>query len=332
MKITDFSIVFVIIFIPLFLLSGFQIKDQQSVHYLEMKYVTALRTAVQDGASVLNTNEKQEWEAGYGSSKFFRSDKELAVAVFYRSLYSNLGIEDDLPAQQTLDYYIPAIAVVDYDGYYIYADEEFAGKDHETLIRHVWSPKKPYTYSDENGNLIRFTLDNVVEIYEEQTGSWIQGLQKELINSTRVSLIAHSELFEQVRRTTIVQTIEDDLANVINRHNEYAVKNGVSYDFTLPSISEEEWNNSVNDIGLIAFVQGIPVGKDYINNYALGGGRLVKKPDIHAGSDPVTGIRYFERGDCQSGLIIEETFASAKQAATRGYFERNCRKDVTPYN
>ncbi|MCJ8012530.1 hypothetical protein MUG84_12395 [Paenibacillus sp. KQZ6P-2] len=324
MKITDFSIVFAVIFVPLFLLSGFQVRDQQTVQYLEMKYVTALRTAVQDGASVLNTNEKQEWETGYGSSKFFRADKELAVAIFYRSLYANLGIEEDISAQQALDYYIPAIAVVDYDGYYIYADEEFKGKDNETLIKHIWSPKKPYTYSDDSGNLVRFTLDNAVEVYDHHSSNWIQGLQRELKDSTGVPLIAQSELFEQVRRSTIVRTIEDDLANVINRHNEYAAKNGVSYDFTLPSITGEEWNNSINDIGLIAFIQGIPVGKDYINNYALGGGRLVKKPDIYAGSDPVTGIRYFERGNCRSGLIVEETFSSAREATANGYFERSC--------
>lgn len=330
MKITDFSIVFVIIFVPIFLLSGFQIKDQQTVQFLEMKYVTALRTAVQDGASVLNTNEKQEWEAGYGSSKYFRDDKELALGVFYRSLYANLGIEDDAQAQQSLDDYIPAVAVIDYDGYYVYSNGEFAGKDHETLIKHVWSPKKPYAYSDEYGNLIRFTLDNVVDVYDHKADSWVHGMQRELKATAGVPLLAQSELFEQVKQTTIVQTIENDLANVINRHNENALKNGVSYDFTLPLIPREEWNNSIHDIGIMAFIQGIPVGKDYINNYALGGGRMVKKPDIFAGTDPVTGIRYFERGNCRSGLRIEETFTSAKDAAAEGYYERDCHQDVFP--
>ncbi len=95
MKITDFSIVFVLIFVPAFLMSGYSVKDQQNVQFLETKYAAALRTAVQDGASVLNKNEMQEFEAGYGSEKFFRADKEQALAMFYKSLYANLGIEDD---------------------------------------------------------------------------------------------------------------------------------------------------------------------------------------------------------------------------------------------
>ncbi|GIO31169.1 MULTISPECIES: hypothetical protein [Paenibacillus] len=324
MKITDFSIVFVLIFVPAFLLSGFYDKDQQTVRFLELKYVTALRTAVQDGASVLNRNEKQEFEAGYGSEKFFRADKEEALAVFYKSLYANLGIEDDLPAQAALDHYIPAVAVIDYDGYYVYADEEYTGEDGSPRARHVWSPKKPFAYGDENGNLVRFTLDNEVEAYDFTAGQWIRGLQRELAASTNVPLLARPELFEQVRRTTIVQTIQNDLANVINRHNEFAAKNGASYLFTLPSISGEEWNNSIRDIGMMAFIQGIPVGHDYINNYALGGGRLVKRPNLFAGSDPATGIRYFERGSCRSGLVYEETFTDAKEASANGYFERSC--------
>lgn len=329
MKITDFSILFVILFVPVFLICGFQITDQQTVQELERKYVTALRTAVQDGASVLNTNEKQEWEAGYGSVKFFRADKELALAAFYKSLYINLGIEEDLPAQKLLDLYIPAIAVVDYDGYYIYADEEYSGSDGETLVRHVWSPKKPYAYTDERGNLIRFTLDNTVDVYDSETGEWTHGLQRELQPYSNVPLIAHSDVFEQVKRTTIVQTIESDLANVINRHNEYAAKNGVAYDFMLPLIPGEEWNNSIQDIGIMAFIQGMPVGSGYLNNYALGGGRLVVNDSVFAGTDPATGIRYFERGDCRQGLNIEETFSSAKEAAKHGYFERGCfHKDI----
>lgn len=49
MKITDFSIVFVLIFVPAFLMSGYSVKDQQNVQFLETKYAAALRTAVQDG-------------------------------------------------------------------------------------------------------------------------------------------------------------------------------------------------------------------------------------------------------------------------------------------
>ncbi|MBB3127906.1 hypothetical protein FHS19_002560 [Paenibacillus rhizosphaerae] len=330
MKITDFCLVFVVIFFPVFLIVGYHVQDQRNVHFTELKYAAALRTAVQDAGSMLNVNERQEFESGYGSAKFFKADKELALETLYRTLYANLGIEDDAAAQQALNSYIPAIVVVDYDGYWVYSEEEYKGADGVALAKHLWHPKKPYSYSDRAGNLIHFTLDNVVEAYHAGTGTWVRGLQREIGPTSTIPLMQDGEKYEQVRKTTIVQAIEDDLANVINRHNEIAARNGVSYVFTLPLISREEWNNSIDDIGIIAFIQGIPIGEQALNNYALGSGRLVKSTVIKAGVDRRTGIRYYSRGDCTDDLDIVETFTSAKEAAANGYFEKSCSRAIEP--
>lgn len=324
MKITDFSIVFVMICIPVFIIIGYHVKDQRNIHFVEMKYTAALRTAVQDAGSVLNVNEKQEWEAGYGSSKFFKAEKDLALAAFYRTMYINLGIEDDTLSQEVLNNYVPAVVVIDYDGYDVYAIDEYTEPDGQTIVKHLWRPKKPYAYSDKEGNIIRFTLDNYTEAYDAEAGQWFRGMQRELKESTFIPLLQDSDLFEQKRRTTIVNDIENDLANVINRHNEFAARNGISYEFTLPVISQEEWNNSIDDIGIMAFIQGIPIGDQRLNNYALGGGRLVKSPMIHAGTDPTTGIRYYYRSGCMISLENVETYSSPKEAAAHGYYEKNC--------
>ncbi|OZB95095.1 hypothetical protein [Paenibacillus sp. XY044] len=324
MKITDYCLVFIVIFFPVFLIVGYHVQDQQDVEYTELKYVTALRTAVQDAGSMLNVNERQDFESGYSSAKFFKADKELALDAFYRSLYANLGIEGDEAAQQTLDGYIPAIMVVDYDGYWVYSEVEYLGVDGEVYAKHLWQPKKPYSYSDKAGNLIHFTLDNVMEAYDAASGTWTRGLQRELGPTSSIPLLQDGERFEQVRRTTIVQAIENDLANNINRHNEFAARNGISYVFTLPLISREEWNNSIDDIGIMAFIQGIPVGDQALNNYALGSGRLVKSAVIRAGVDSRTGIHYYSRGDCADDLEVLETFTSPKEAAANGYFEKPC--------
>lgn len=330
MKITDFCLVFIVIFFPVFLIVGYHVQDQRNVRFTELKYVTALRTAVQDAGSMLNVNERQEFESGYGSAKFFKADKELALDTFYHTLYANLGIEEDAAAQQALDRYIPAVVVIDYDGYWVYAEEEYKGADGMAYAKHLWLPKKPYSYSDRAGNMVHFTLDNVVEAYQAGSGTWIRGLQRELGPTSSIPLLQDGVRYEQVRRTTIVQAIEDDLANVINRHNEKAVRNGASYVFTLPLISQEEWNNSIDDIGILAFIQGITIGEQALNNYALGSGRLVKSTVIKAGVDHRTGIRYYSRGDCAGDLDAAETFTSAKEAAANGYFEKPCTRAFEP--
>lgn len=330
MKITDLSIIFVCILFPIFMINGLHVEDQKEVQILEMNYTAALRTAVQDGGRVLSMNEQQELESGYISSKLFRADKELALNIFLRTMYINMDIEDDPIAQSVLQWYIPAIVVMDYDGYYIYTMGEYKDGAGTTIQKPMWTTKKPYSYSDRNGNSIHFTLDQVVEAFDSNSGKWLQGRQEEIKNSTTIPLLQDNQLFEQVRRTAIVNTIQDDLSVYIQLHNDIATRNGISYLFTLPTISQEEWNNTVNDIGMMAFVQGIPVGDQFYNNYALGGGRLVKVPDIHAGIEPRTGIKYYYRGSCTFPIQSDEIYNHAKDAALAGYIEKACYNTIIP--
>ncbi|MGF7047496.1 hypothetical protein J2T13_002001 [Paenibacillus sp. DS2015] len=331
MKITDFSIIFVCMMFPLFMIMEFHVQDQREVQLLEMKYRTALRTAVQDGGRVLHMNEQQEMEAGYHSEKYFRADKELALSTFQHTLYMNMEIEDDPVAQGSLQTYIPVIVVMDYDGYYVYTSGEYQDDEGNNLREPLWMAKKPYTYSDALGNSIHFTLDTYIEAFDARIGEWVKGLAGEIGKDTTIPLLQEHDKFEQVRRASIVSSIQEDLAYYINRHNEWAARNGISYLFTLPSISQEEWNNSVDDIGMMAFIQGVPVGDRYYNDYALGGGRLVKVHDIYAGVDKITGIKYFYRSSCSFPQVrIEEVYPSEKNAAAAGYYEKTCENKVTP--
>ncbi|MGC5772964.1 hypothetical protein [Paenibacillus pabuli] len=324
MKITELSIVFVLIFLPIFWVVSHHTDSAREAQYLSNRYRAALQTAVMDAGAIMHQNEKQNDEAGYDSSKFVKADKELALLTFTQTMALNMGIQDDPAATKAMFNYIPAIVVLDYDGYYILANEtELTGKL-EGSFRHVWSPKKPYTYSDSNGSSMNFTLDGYVYAYDAGLGKWVEGFQKELAPSTQIPLLQNAELFEQVRRTRIVTSVQEDLAEVINRHNEFARRNGVSYTFTMPLISQEDWYNSIDDTGLMAFIQGIPVGNEKINNYAIGGGRLVKKTSIIGGVDPVSGIKYYYPSTCGNSYRAEEVFTDAKQAAGQGYFEYNC--------
>ncbi|WP_434750763.1 hypothetical protein [Paenibacillus amylolyticus] len=324
MKITELSIVFVLIFFPLFYILTFHTHDAQKANELAYRYQTALQTAVMDAGAVMHQNEKQDDEAGYDSAKFVKADKELALSTFTQTMALNMGIQDDQMAIQHMFDYIPAIIILDYDGYYIFAKETEMTGAMEVSLRLVWSPKKPYTYSDSDGNSINFTLDGYVYAYDAGAGKWIEGFQHELAASSTITLLQDSKIFEQVRRSRIVTRVQDELADVINRHNEFARKNGISYLFTMPLISQENWYNSINDTGIMAFIQGIAVGDQKINNFAIGGGRLVKKTAVVGGIDPATGIKYHYPATCKPGFRAEEVFTTAKQAASMGYYEYDC--------
>ncbi|MCM3039225.1 hypothetical protein M3201_05870 [Paenibacillus motobuensis] len=325
MKITDWAIIFVLIVGPVLWALSLHSMDLQEVNRLQIRYTTSLRTAVQDAGSVLNRNELQQFETGYDSNKYMRADKELALSVLLQSLTINFGIVDDPLAQAAFMKYIPAIVVIDYDGYWIYALDEFSSANGEPRLEHRWHPKKPYVYTDGNGNSVAFTLDSYIRVISSTTGEEVRGLLEDLAPATAVPLLQNAEVFDQVRRSTIVHQIEEDLQQVIAVHNEFTARLGFTYTFTLPTIPQEEWNNTLDDVGIIAFLQGIPVGNHYYNNFALGGGRLRKTERIEGGADPATGIRYYYFVNCELPYNTEEVFARKREAAARGYYEANCR-------
>lgn len=322
MKMINWAIVGVLILLPFYVINRMDTETQRRMMTSELRYDAALDTAVDDAAQALLFNVNQQQETRYESAKRVRVNKEEAVDSFYRTLYMNFGIAEDTIAQGVLNRYIPAVIVIGYDGFWVYAEEEFANAAGETEIRPVWGPKKPYAYADAQGNSVSFTLDDYVTAYEAGSRTWREGFRSEIQTTTAIPLLRDTELFEQVRRSTIVNAIQNELAFRINRHNQYASRYGISYTFTLPTISAEEWNNTVNDVGVMAFVQGIPMGRKTYNNYALGGSRVLKKPVIIGAVKD--GKKVYYRSTCAFPYPAEETFASEKAASQKGYIPLPC--------
>lgn len=104
--------------------------------------------------------------------------------------------------------------------------------------------------------------------------NFLQDYQKDNKNNYTVGK------FHENRRKVIIQIISDTLKEQMNIQNHYADLVGCTYDFGLPEISEDDWINSIDDISIMSFVQGIPVGtadSTYYNSYALGGSRIVER-------------------------------------------------------
>lgn len=70
MKITNWAIFFICIFVPFYLIMDFRTGDQKTALALSDQYSATLHTAVQDASQMLNMNVLQEYEAGYQSKKF----------------------------------------------------------------------------------------------------------------------------------------------------------------------------------------------------------------------------------------------------------------------
>jgi hypothetical protein len=322
MKIINWAIVLVLILFPFFVVNRMEAKAQRITLLTELRYDAALDTAVDDAAWALLINVNQQQEARYDSAKRVRVNKEEAINTFYRTLYMNFGISSDPVAQGVLNRYIPVVVVIGYDGFYVYAEEEFTNAAGETEVHPVWGQKKPYAYADRQGNSLSFTLDDYITAYEAGTRTWREGLRGEMVTGSNIPLLQDLDVFEATRRNTIVNAIQSELAYRINRHNQWVSRIGMSYTFTLPVISQEEWNNTVNDIGVLAFVQGIPMGSKRYNNYSLGGSRVVRKPVIIGAMNGNRKVYY--RNNCPYAYPVQETFPSEQAAAQKGYSPLSC--------
>jgi hypothetical protein len=175
--------------------------------------------------------------------------------------------------------------------------DEYQNNQNEAITDFVEMPFKPYVYQDGQGNMLSFTLDDYVIAYDQSQDIWDEGFREEIASSLNIPLLQDPVLFENVRRTTILNAIQNEAEYYVNRHNVYAKRYGVTYTFTLPALSKEDWENTIDDVGIVSFIQGYPLGGGNIyNNYALSGSRLIKSQKIL--TTTINGIKYYYREDC----------------------------------
>lgn len=76
--------------------------------------------------------------------------------------------------------------------------------------------------------------------------------------------------FNQHRIEVIKGTIQDNLNYVITAYaNSAGADKETSYNFRLPEINPDEWVRIASNICMVPFVQGMPAGTKYYNNYTV---------------------------------------------------------------
>ncbi len=323
MKITNALFFFFIILLPFLFYWIFQTQDIRAYSKLNKQYDGALTTAVQDAAISLKINATPTNEYEYTSKKFSNINKEASYETFIHTLSTNFGVQSK-NTKISLEYYVPVYGVVEYDGFSVARFERVG----ESVLR-VWQPKKPFTYTDASGNIFKFTLDDHVEIYDvvtdAHTPEWREGTRAELANESMILLLRDPELFDEIRRQTIVRQVEGIIENEINHHNLLMSTMGITYKFALPLITEEQWYNTIDDVGIIALIQGYPVHRleRVYNQFAFAGSRLIHQPRIFA-TTLNGGERVFWDERCDYDYDVKEIYTSKANAAKSGYKEKVC--------
>lgn len=86
------------------------------------------------------------------------------------------------------------------------------------------------------------------------------------MNSKKGSMEDPNSNFNQHRLAVIRYSIEKNLSIAIANYNNYT---GVSTDFRMPQLKEDEWSKIINNISIISFLQGLNIGGKVYNGYSI---------------------------------------------------------------
>lgn len=116
-----------------------------------------------------------------------------------------------------------------------------------------------------NENLGSINKSSNVKSYNDGKNLKYDTGKEPIFNMTNQDPEDPSSVFNQHRMAVIRAAIETNLIAAINSYN----SNASSYAYALPQLEEEEWENVTNNVCMISFMQGLPMGGKYFNNYVV---------------------------------------------------------------
>lgn len=322
MKPLSVLLFFLVIAIPLTFMHDAQqeLRDRQNV--VQKQYSEYFQAAVDDTAYYLSLLEAQQLQSNihYASAKKLDFGEE-ALGVFYHNLGLKFDIGNNVAERQNLMLHMPALVMLQYDGYVLVTIEETAGKDMKPVI---W-PIRSYSYKLANGNIVYFTLDDRATVYVRTSNKFVEGSHRDLVTQLGSGMAGVTDIqkFREIRQNTIASHVEHDLSGAINRHMELVKRMGLSIQFSLPRGLDEL---SYQNVGLIAFLQGYPLpGGERLDAFTFGGGTVVQRNAlVGVYESAINQFAAYPQSCAPAGLETLETFYDPEEAAAKGYFIREC--------
>ena len=329
MKITDFALIFVGITLPIIITVYVNVSFTIKAEEQEMYYKKIINAALDDASNQMKEVENSDKEIDYGysgtSDNKISVNAQVGVDTFLNSLYNNFGIKGNDTTENYLQYFIPAIAIIDYNGVQVSSIEEFT-ENGQNVIKHVLKPKKYYSYTYylcatpgdvskltytedyetavKNGlhstHIVEFTMDDYIthrgyvskntgEIDEIGVSSFYISDSKNNsklvanVDSNASLLQREKDVLPKIisnlqnkRKSVIINSIQDEMEYATNNNNSYASQAGIRYNFVFPTLEEGEMESQIQNVGIMALVQGISIGNRYLNVRAYSTSKLTE--------------------------------------------------------
>ena len=119
MKLQNLAVIFIIIVIPIILVLSYYMSLQRDTINMQTSYNTKLLESTKEAIEAFEINTV-EWNEAYSeTADSKRRDVMASINTFITSFANNIGVGGT--SKEDILSYIPAVAFIGYDGYYIYA-------------------------------------------------------------------------------------------------------------------------------------------------------------------------------------------------------------------
>lgn len=119
MKLQNLAVIFIIIVIPIILVLSYYMSLQRDTINMQTSYNTKLLESTKEAIEAFEINTV-EWNEAYSeTADSKRRDVMASINTFITSFANNIGMGG--ASKEDILSYIPAVAFIGYDGYYIYA-------------------------------------------------------------------------------------------------------------------------------------------------------------------------------------------------------------------
>ena len=315
MNLTRIAIIFILITAPFMMTSYMDTLTLQKSEEVKQQYTLLINNAVHDGAVALK--QSAEYIDSDGSNKHIFIDGQEVVDVILRSYH--YGFNAISPSDHIrLDQHILALVIIGYDGFYIYGTREVTDPSGNKVLQPMLSEKYFYSYEDGDYRM-NVTLDDYVRVLNKHT----------LIESKgRVSDLAYLPVgfnpgdYEEQRLKIIRDALIKELNYTVSVHNRYSQGLGLAYEFYLPLGDEHAWSSDIEDVGVMAFIQGHPLGgRQTLDMMAFSQSELMVQERVIAYVDG-GGKPYYCVETCHHAITDTpvKIFASAQEAAMEGFY------------
>ncbi len=306
--------VFVVVLISLFGIYTIQtdIASESAQH--NSRYSDYLSEATYDAAHVIADRMET---SGNITAMPHEQDRQGVLDVFYKSLSLDFGYITDEDLSR-LKIYIPVVALIDTNGYYIVYNAEHTGTA-GTKLDTIITPLNTWTLKTAN-YIVKYNLGTNVSVTDMATGIIYEGnyrdvynelgcpdelynigfssvqnghaaLEGESVKSDENAKYASSKKnwdtgtdgnFFLNQRSVIIPETKEKIEYYINQHNKVASEYHIDYIFTMPLTQYDDWSRMLKEPTCIAFMQGVRPSntRDYLNIFSIGGGDVSKVKQI----------------------------------------------------